>query len=365
MEPLALGPFVIPGFVIHAAIALIPAFAAAWLWTRSDGDTRKTTVDLLSTALLIFVLLWKLGPLLSSPALVLEEPRLLLFGRGGSTGVIVGAVGVREGVFPADAPVFAVAPDAAAFERAEHALGARLAGQIKADADLCAEAIIKSAPSRSNGRTGWHEEVQTALANRDVEPIPPTGEGVVPRDVADALQAVVEKAGDAVYVADGGEFGQWMQGFIFAPARVMNGASGAIASAFGNAIGAQVARPGATVICTCGDGTAGFYLGELDTAVRAGANAIFVIGNDARWNAEHMLQLRQFGPDRLTGCDLLPTRYDLAAAGLGCHGEHVTHADELAPALERALASGKPAVINIKLDAQPAPVFAKDAAGAH
>lgn len=271
----------------------------------------------------------------------------------------------REGVFPADAPVFAVAPDAAAFERAEHALGARLAGQIKADADLCAEAIIKSAPSRSNGRTGWHEEVQTALANRDVEPIPPTGEGVVPRDVADALQAVVEKAGEAVYVADGGEFGQWMQGFIDAPARVMNGASGAIASAFGNTIGAQVARPGATVICTCGDGTAGFYLGELDTAVRAGANAIFVIGNDARWNAEHMLQLRQFGPGRLTGCDLLPTRYDLAAAGLGCHGEHVTHADELAPALERAMASGLPAVINVKLDAQPAPVFAKDAAGAH
>ena len=59
--------------------------------------------------------------------------------------------------------------------------------------------------------------MQTALANRDVEPIPPTGEGVVPRDVADALQAVVEKAGDAVYVADGGEFGQWMQGFISAP----------------------------------------------------------------------------------------------------------------------------------------------------
>jgi len=271
----------------------------------------------------------------------------------------------REGVFPADVPVFAVAPDAPALERAERALGARLAGRINADADLCAEAMIKSAPSRSDDRAGWHEEVQVALANRDVEPIPPTGEGVVPRDVAEALQAVVEKAGDAVYVADGGEFGQWMQGFIDAPARVMNGASGAIASAFGNAIGAQVARPDATVICTCGDGTAGFYFGELDTAVREGAKAIFVIGNDARWNAEHMLQLRQFGPERLTGCDLLPTRYDLAAAGLGCHGEHVTRTEELAPALERAMASGLPAVINVKLNAQPAPVFAKDAPGAH
>ncbi|MFP3921831.1 MAG: thiamine pyrophosphate-binding protein [Dichotomicrobium sp.] len=270
----------------------------------------------------------------------------------------------EEGAFPSGAPVFVVAPDAPALERAQRVLGERLAGRVEADADLCAEAIIKAAP-RGNGRSGWREEVNAALANREMEPIPSTGEGVVPRDVADALQAVVEKAGDAVYVADGGEFGQWMQGFIDAPARVMNGASAAIASAFGNAIGAQIARPDATVICTCGDGTAGFYLGELDTAVREGANAIFVIGNDARWNAEHMLQLRQFGPDRLTGCDLLPSRYDKAAEALGCHGEHVTRTDELAPALERALASGLPSVINVKLDAQPAPVFAKAAPGAH
>lgn len=270
----------------------------------------------------------------------------------------------EEGAFPPGAPVFAVAPDAPALERARRVLGERLAGQVTADAGLCAEAIIKAAP-RSDGRSGWREEVHAALANREMEPIPSTGQGVVPRDVADALQAVIEKSREAVYVADGGEFGQWMQGFIEAPARVMNGASAAIASAFGNAIGAQIARPEATVICTCGDGTAGFYLGELDTAVREGANAIFVIGNDACWNAEHMLQLRQFGPERLTGCDLLPSRYDKAAEALGCHGEHVTYAGELALALERALASGLPAVINVKLDAQPAPVFAKGAPGAH
>jgi len=270
----------------------------------------------------------------------------------------------EEGAFPPRAPVFVAAPDAPALERAERVLGTRLSGRVDADADLCAEAIIKASP-RGNGRSGWREEVQAALANREMEPIPPTGEGVVPRDVADALQSIVETAGEAVYVADGGEFGQWMQGFIDAPARVMNGASAAIASAFGNAIGAQIARPGATVICTCGDGTAGFYFGELDTAVREGANAIFVIGNDACWNAERMLQIRQFGADRQTGCDLLPSRYDKAAEGLGAHGEYVTTADELRPAIERAIASGKPACINVKLDAQPAPVFAKDAPGAH
>jgi len=270
----------------------------------------------------------------------------------------------EEGVFPADAKVFAVAPDASALEQAERTLGGRLTGRIMADADLCAEHLIKTANGRRS-RDTWRAGVAEALANREMESLPATGEGVVPLEVAQALQDVVHGADDAIYVADGGEFGQWMQGFIHAPRRVMNGVSGAIASAMGNAIGAQIAAPDATVICTLGDGTAGFYLGEFDTAVREGANAIFVIGNDACWNAERMLQIREFGVDRQTGCDLLPTRYDKAAEGLGAHGEYVTTAEELRPAIERAIASGKPACINVKLDAQPAPVFAKDAPGAH
>lgn len=270
----------------------------------------------------------------------------------------------EEGVFPADAKVFAVAPDAPALEQAERALGLRLTGRIEADADLCAEHLIRAAKS-GNKREAWRAEVEEALTNRDFDPAPATGDGVVPWDIGRMLREVVAGADNAIYVADGGEFGQWMQGFVSAPRRVMNGVSAAIASAMGNAIGAQIADPDATVICTLGDGTAGFYLGEFDTAVREGANAIFVIGNDACWNAERMLQIREFGADRQTGCDLLPTRYDKSAQWLGAHGEYVTSADELRPALERALASGKPACINVKLDAQPAPVFAKDAPGAH
>jgi len=270
----------------------------------------------------------------------------------------------EEGVFPADAEVFAVAPDAPSLERAERALGSRLTGGIMADADLCAEYLIRAAKNVSR-RNAWPTEVEQALANRDFDPPPASGGGVAPWDVGRVLQEVVESADNAIYVADGGEFGQWMQGFINAPRRVMNGVSAAIGSAMGNAVGAQITDPDATVICTLGDGTAGFYLGEFDTAVREGANAIFVIGNDACWNAERMLQIREFGVDRQTGCDLLPTRYDKAAEGLGAHGEYVTTAEELRPAMERALASGKPACINVKLDAQPAPVFAQGAPGAH
>jgi acetolactate synthase-1/2/3 large subunit len=48
--------------------------------------------------------------------------------------------------------------------------------------------------------------------------------------------------------------------------------------------------------------------------------------------------------------DLAPTRYDLAAAGFGCHAEHVERPDDLAPALRRALAAGRPACVNVMTD---------------
>ena len=106
-----------------------------------------------------------------------------------------------------------------------------------------------------------------------------------------------------------------------------------------------------------GDGTAGFHLAEFETAARYGVSIVAIIGNDARWNAEYQIQLRDYGADRLIGCDLSPARYDLAARGLGCHGEHVARLAELRPAVERAIASGLPACINVRLKGRPAPVI--------
>ena len=90
-----------------------------------------------------------------------------------------------------------------------------------------------------------------------------------------------------------------------------------------------------------GDGTFGFH------AVRARHGAalsrppiVVVVGNDARWNAEHTLQLRHYGAERTVGCELLPSRYDRIAEALGGHGELVERPDELEPALARALALG-------------------------
>ncbi len=82
-----------------------------------------------------------------------------------------------------------------------------------------------------------------------------------------------------------------------------------------------------------------------------------MIGNDARWNAEHQIQLRDYGPARAHSCSLAPTHYEQVAVALGGHGEYVTQADDLAPAMARAVASGKPAVVNVMIDGLPAPVI--------
>jgi acetolactate synthase-1/2/3 large subunit len=81
-----------------------------------------------------------------------------------------------------------------------------------------------------------------------------------------------------------------------------------------------------------------------------------VIGNDARWNAEYQIQLKAYGPERLVGCELLPTRYDLVTAAFGGYGEHVTAADVLPAAIGRAQAARLPALLNIAIEGVPAPV---------
>ena len=106
-----------------------------------------------------------------------------------------------------------------------------------------------------------------------------------------------------------------------------------------------------------GDGTVGFHIAEFDTAVRYGLDIVAVVGNDARWNAEYQIQLRDYGAARLIGCELQPSRYDAVAVAFGGHGEQVSNADTMAPALQRALDSRLPACLNVMIDGLPAPAM--------
>ena len=104
-----------------------------------------------------------------------------------------------------------------------------------------------------------------------------------------------------------------------------------------------------------GDGTFGFHCAEIDTAVRYDLPFLAVVGNDARWNAEYQIQVRDYGRDRAVGCELLPARYDEVAKGFGAFGERVTDPSELLPAARRALGSHLPAVLNVMIEGLPAP----------
>ena len=255
----------------------------------------------------------------------------------------------------AEAGIVVVDPDHAVIERAYRTAGEQIAVSACADPDLAIDAIAAAAPAVADH--AWCDEVADAIADRTIQP--ESDVRFHPRAVCEAVQRVLDTAAAPILVCDGGEFGQWSQALCAAPTRIINGLSGAIGGGLCHALAAKLARPEATVIAMMGDGTAGFHFSELDTAVREGTAFVNVIGNDFRWNAEHQIQLRDYGPDRLIGCNLAPSaRYDLAAAGFGCYGEHVTEPSGLDAALGRALVSGRPACLNVEIDGVAAPIFA-------
>ncbi len=268
--------------------------------------------------------------------------------------------GLRFALPPAvDAPcrIAAVAPGESTYAhpRIERVYGA--------DAVSAAGALCEHAARRARPPSGWLAEVRAAIAYR-----PTTwgaiaaqdGPAVHPLAVGRAVQERIDRAGDAVLVVDGGEFGQWAQASLSAPERLINGPAGSIGSAIPFALAAKLARPGAAVFALLGDGTLGFHLAEFDTAVRGGLAFVAVIGNDACWNAEYQIQLRDYGAARAVGCELLPARYDLAVGALGGHGEQVETVSALGGALERARLAAKPACVNVRIGRHAAPKISRE-----
>jgi len=261
------------------------------------------------------------------------------------------------GALGENARVAVIDPDPAMLERAGRLLGARLVLAFQADAVAALAALTAAQPPAE--RLAWRAQVDEALQSRTVKaPSAPAQDALGPRALCETVQAFLASAPDPILICDGGEFGQWAQAFCQAPVRIINGMSGAIGAGVCYAIAAKIARPGATVVVMMGDGTAGFHMMELDTAVREGAAVMAVIGNDLRWNAEHLIQMRTYGPQRLIGCELAPTaRYQDVASALGGAGFAAHDAAGLAAALRQAARSGLPACINVSLAGEAAPVF--------
>lgn len=243
-------------------------------------------------------------------------------------------------------------------ERTRRAVGERLHVAARADLFSALDGLERAGRERGAQRSGWRNEVADAIAHRprewDSARARDAGR-LHPAQALRPLQALLDAHPEAVFVSDGGEFGQWAQACLHAPHRVINGVAGSIGAGLPFAIGARFARPDAPVIAAMGDGTFGFHAAEIDTAVRHRAPFVAIVGNDARWNAEFQIQVREYGEARAVGTRLLPTRYDEVARAFGGFGELVTAAGEMLPAARRAMQSALPAVLNVMIEGLAAP----------
>ncbi len=290
-------------------------------------------------------------PALGAFPLVLKEADFIL-----SIGKVLdfSAGFARPPALSENVPVIAIDPEAAALERAAFLCGDRLISSVQADSASAMAAL--TAAAQPVDRSEWSARVESALNHRDSNS--DAGGRVHARSVGEAMQHIVETQDDVILCIDGGECGQWMQSSTNAKTRLINGLSGAIGGIFCYAIAAKIARPEATVIAAMGDGTVGFHLAEFETAAREKANIVAIVCNDALWNAEHQIQIRDYGIDRTYGCGILPdARYDQTAMALGCHGAHVVNSDDIGSALAEALAAGKPSCIDISTASLAAPVY--------
>lgn len=161
---------------------------------------------------------------------------------------------------------------------------------------------------------------------------------------------------DAIVIGDGGDFVSfagrvvetWEPGCWMDP-----GPYGCLGAGPGQAIAAKLAHPERQVCLLLGDGAFGFSGMEFDTMARHGLPVVGVLGNNGIWALEHHPMKFLYGYS--LAAELTPeTRYDEVVAALGGHGELVRSPGELRPALERAFASGKPALVNVLTDPEVA-----------
>jgi acetolactate synthase-1/2/3 large subunit len=199
------------------------------------------------------------------------------------------------------------------------------------------------------GRAAWieqlcslREEWRSALAIHSNDREAPLHPAAVYSEILRALPA------DTLLAWDGGDFTHW--GRTLTPAVhpggwIRLGPLATIGAALPNGIALKLANPNKPVAVITGDGALGFYIAEIDTAVRYKLPLVLIVGNDAGWGLERELQGAVEGTT--VACELRATRYDRISEAFGGAGETVQHIDQLAPAVNRAFDSGVPYCINV------------------
>ena len=259
------------------------------------------------------------------------------------------ATGGRNSLIPADARVIQVD-----IEPEEIGRGRSIELGIVADCgEFLRHAIAAARGTQFSGHEEWIERLTAMRASQRSKwdeamkaerPIHPAR---MAREVAQALEP------DAIVAADGGETAAWVANAFKArqPGTFLShGYLGCLGIGIPFAMAAKAAHPQKQVICVIGDGSVGLNFAEFDTAVRHNLPVTVVVNNDMQWGMSKHGQVLAWGAGNTIATELGVVRYDRAAQGLGAHGEFVERAEDLAPALKRALNCGRAACVNVMTD---------------
>ena len=210
--------------------------------------------------------------------------------------------------------------------------------------------FVASLEGLSFRNPSWKE--RTAAARKEflewTEPRPMPGQvqyGEVIRWLSDRLPE------DAIIAGGAGNFAGWLhRHFRYKGFRTQLGSTnGSMGYGYPAAVAAKLAEPSRTVFALCGDGDFLMTGQEIATAVQYGANFVAVVVNNALYGTIRMHQEREY-PGRVYGTELRNPDFAAYARAFGGYGETVERTADFAPAFERAAASGKPAIIELKID---------------
>ena len=225
---------------------------------------------------------------------------------------------------------------------------------VAADARAFLEAAIAalaatSLPAHDPARLERLEQERAAfLAASVVDEVAWDGPGVHPGRVIATLQRVLPP--NAILTTDAGNFGLWpARGYRFTqPGTFLGSTSGAMGYGLPAAIAASLCRPDRQVVALCGDGGFAMLMAEMETAVRAGAQPVVLVFDNRRYGTIAMHQARE-GRSQVA-VELGHIDFSAVARACGAQGGRVTRDAEVEPALRDALASDRPALLQLEMD---------------
>lgn len=265
-----------------------------------------------------------------------------------------------------------------------------IVGDAKAVASALLETLRDVIPKRDMLHSDYFAEIQQlkrtwlkhveGLQHSDREPVTISRALKEIRDVLDRDAVVATSSGNVQ--------AQLLQEFPFYVPRtnLTTGGFSTMGFALPAALGAQLALPDRAVVAIVGDGDFMMTMQELSTAVQLDLPVVTVIANNMAWMAIQDLQMGAFGEDRAFATEFLDRKgnvyspdFKAIAEAFGCYAEKVSKPGEVGPALQRALRTGRPAVIEVLVNREypysgspamgwwdvPVPAYLKDKRAAY